>query len=117
MANDELTEQSLNFAVLYYTVKSDQCNFRYSEGVTPRCFFGWETPATDPEYARFLTQYLTAFLALAREEGIENDLLFYISDEPHPSHTENYANALHIIEKTLSGKRLGDALITTITEE
>lgn len=72
--------------------------------------FGWETPATDPEYAKFLTQYLTAFLSLAREEGIDNNLLFHISDEPDAKHMESYANALRIIEKPLMGKRLGDAL-------
>lgn len=72
--------------------------------------FGWETPATDPEYAKFLTRYLSAFLGLAKEEGIEDDLLFHISDEPHAQHLESYANALRIIEKPLAGKRLGDAL-------
>ena len=72
--------------------------------------FGWETLATDPAYAKFLTQYLTAFLSLAREEGIEDDLLFHISDEPHAHHLESYSNALRIVEKPLAGQRLGDAL-------
>ncbi len=72
--------------------------------------FGKETLATDPEYAKFLTQYLATFLSLAREEKIEHDLLFHISDEPNSHHVKSYENALSIVEKQLSDQRLGDAL-------
>ncbi len=72
--------------------------------------FGWETPATDPAYVRFLTEYLTAFLAFAEEEGISNALLFHISDEPAEEHKENYANAIATVSAVLGDRRIGDAL-------
>jgi hypothetical protein len=72
--------------------------------------FGWETPASDPAYQSFLTEYLTAFLAFAAREGIEDDLLFHISDEPKESQLSDYASALNTVEACLSGKCIGDAL-------
>lgn len=72
--------------------------------------FGWDTPATDPEHASFLTAYLTEFLRFAKEMGIENDLIFHISDEPEEIHKESYVHALKTVEKVLSGKTVCDAL-------
>ena len=72
--------------------------------------FGWETPASDPAYQSFLTDYLTAFLALAEREGIGDHLLFHISDEPKESQLEDYASALKTVERALGGKPIGDAL-------
>ena len=72
--------------------------------------FGWDTPATDPEYVSFITLYLNKFLELAKEMGIENDLFFHISDEPNESHLENYTHALNTIKSVIGDKPIGDAL-------
>ena len=79
------------------------------EGKTVR-LFGWDTPAGDCEYQTFLREYLKAFVSFAEAEGIGDDLLFHISDEPKESQLESYAAALHAVEGSLRGKQIGDAL-------
>ncbi|MBQ8849995.1 MAG: DUF4091 domain-containing protein [Clostridia bacterium] len=72
--------------------------------------FGWETPALDGEYVRFLNEYLEAFLSLADGMGIGERLLFHISDEPAKEHSESYANALGSVRGVLRSRLIGDAL-------
>lgn len=72
--------------------------------------FGRETPATDPEYVRFLREYLSEFLCFAEKTGIKDNLLFHISDEPLREEKEYYASALDIVKDVLKGQKIGDAL-------
>ena len=72
--------------------------------------FGWDTPATAPEYVDFLNQYLGAFLRLADEMGLGERLLFHISDEPDTEHRQSYREALGAVKDVLRGRRIGDAL-------
>ncbi len=72
--------------------------------------FDYSTPAASPRYRAFLRSYLTAFLALAKEEGIEKDLLFHLSDEPFVPNLESYRAARDAVADILEGHRIGDAL-------
>ena len=52
------------------------------EDGTLRHKFGWHTDAQSPEYADFLAQYLTALTDFLKEQGLQDQSLFHISDEP-----------------------------------
>ena len=72
--------------------------------------FGWETPADDPQYQKFLAEYLTAFLQFAKETGIEKDLIFHISDEPKEAQLESYRAALATVKSVIGDCVIADAL-------
>ncbi len=72
--------------------------------------FGWDTPANDPQYKKFLATYLPAFLAFAREMGIENYLLFHISDEPKEAQLDSYRAALSCVKEIIGEHVIADAL-------
>ena len=61
-------------------------------------------------YADFLQAYLPAFLDFARRLGIEDRLLFHVSDEPKDFQLPQYARAYGVVRELLSGYRFGDAL-------
>ena len=72
--------------------------------------FGWETPATDDEYQRFLTA-LIPFLKdyFADRIGLER-VVFHISDEPGHQHLASYGQARASVGPMLEGCRVLDAL-------
>ncbi|MBQ8510320.1 MAG: DUF4091 domain-containing protein [Clostridia bacterium] len=72
--------------------------------------FGFDTDAAGEEYTAFIRAYLTAFLTFAKEEGIENRLLFHISDEPTTEHMESYRQAVNTVADLLSGYPTADAM-------
>ena len=72
--------------------------------------FGWETDALSDEYIGFLRAYLTELRAFLREEGLEKNILFHISDEPNAGNYRQYAAAFGRIADLLEGYMVGDAL-------
>lgn len=72
--------------------------------------FGWDTPATAPEYTEFLNKYLSEYLGLCRELGVSDKLLFHVSDEPAREHCDDYAKAVASVKESLSEHIIGDAL-------
>ena len=72
--------------------------------------FGAETDATGEEYQTFLHAYLKAFLAFAKKEKIDNNLIFHISDEPSLSHLPAYEKAMHSVAEQLEHYPIADAL-------
>lgn len=72
--------------------------------------FGADTDAMGEEYQTFLHAYLEAFLAFAKEAGIENSLVFHISDEPSLKHFEAYKRAVKSVEDLLEAYPIADAL-------
>lgn len=79
------------------------------DGVYKR-IFGWDTDSLAPEYAVFLKTYLKEFKNFAKENGIGNNILFHISDEPSSKHIEYYHNAYNVIKDEIEGCMCGDAL-------
>ena len=72
--------------------------------------FGWDTPATSPEYTAFLAQYLTALVAYLRQKGVAEKCFFHISDEPREHMLADYNAARAAVEPYLQGFDIMDAL-------
>lgn len=72
--------------------------------------FDFHTDAAGPEYVDFIRSYLKAFFDVAREEGIFDNLLFHISDEPAEAHKESYRKARENVQDLLEGHVVADAM-------
>ena len=72
--------------------------------------FGYDTIATSEEYTHFIRSYLKAFLVFAREEKIERNLVFHISDEPTAKQIDNYRAARNAVADLLIGSPVCDAM-------
>ena len=72
--------------------------------------FGWETDAVSPEYADFLAAYIPALRAFFASRGLEDRVLWHISDEPNDSCLESYRAARQQVAGLLSGCKVMDAL-------
>ena len=72
--------------------------------------FGYDTDASGEEYSTFLRAYLKAFLAFAKEEGIDDRLLFHLSDEPTLSQLDSYRTAHDTVADLLEGRIIADAM-------
>ena len=72
--------------------------------------FGWETKANGGAYGAFLAQYLPALRAFLRGEGLDDKVLYHISDEPMEEVLEHYKAAVAAVRPYLEGCMVGDAL-------
>ena len=54
--------------------------------------------------------YLPEFLAFSKKMGINDRLVFHISDEPALEHVQGYTRALAVVKKHLDGYMMCDAL-------
>ena len=72
--------------------------------------FGWDTDATGAKYAEFMREYLPAVLNALREQGVDQNCLFHISDEPSAEHLDGYLAAKKIVKPYLEGYKIIDAL-------
>lgn len=72
--------------------------------------FGWDTPSDGEEYKNFLNQFLPELVKFLRDEGVDKNTFFHVSDEPCDEHKESYLNAKKIVEKHLKGFKIMDAL-------
>ena len=73
--------------------------------------FGWDTPSTCDAYKNFMDQFLPQLTAFLRAEGVAENTVFHISDEPHgEEHRQNYINAKAMIRHHLEGFTIMDAL-------
>ncbi len=73
--------------------------------------FGWDIEATDPEYARFLSEFIPAVLNTFDQCGIERDRIYmHVSDEPNEKNIDSYRRAHKILMPLLDGCNHIDAL-------
>lgn len=72
--------------------------------------FGYDTDAAGEEYTAFIRAYLVEFFKFAKEEKIDNSLIFHISDEPKISQLESYRTAHDRVSDLLSGNPVCDAM-------
>ncbi len=72
--------------------------------------FGWDTDAAGDEYAGFIRAYLTAFLAFAKEKGIDRRMVFHISDEPTKQNLPTYSKAVAVVGHLLDDYMVADAM-------
>ena len=72
--------------------------------------FGWETGATDPDFIKFLREFISSFLAHMKRRGDDKRCLFHICDEPTLDTIESYKAAKSAIQDLLEGYDVIDAL-------
>lgn len=72
--------------------------------------FGWDTPADSPEYRGFLSQFLPALTAYWKGRGLQDRVVFHISDEPGEAHLDSYRRAKEGAAPYLEGFPIYDAL-------
>lgn len=72
--------------------------------------FGWETKATGREYTEFLHAFLPELIEVLKEEKIEKNTFFHISDEPSMEQVESYKAAKAIVKDILKDFPIIDAL-------
>ncbi|QJC21227.1 DUF4091 domain-containing protein [Arcanobacterium buesumense] len=72
--------------------------------------FGWETPATAPEYRTFLEQLIPFVRHFLGEHMEPSSLYFHISDEPAEDNVDTYVAARAQVLDLLDGCQVIDAL-------
>lgn len=72
--------------------------------------FGWHTKATSTEYTEFLQKMLPELLGFLKEQGIDQQCYFHISDEPQLDQLESYRAAQNIVKDILKDYHIIDAL-------
>lgn len=72
--------------------------------------FGWETDALSKEYKEFLNAFLPELIDFLKQEGIMQDCIFHVSDEPCPEHETQYREVKNILLQHLDGSQMVDAL-------
>ena len=77
---------------------------------TPKRLFGWETPALDPEYRRFLRALISAFLRHMKARGDDQRCIFHILDEPDLETMEQFRAVKDSVSDLLEGYTVVDAL-------
>ena len=71
---------------------------------------GWETDSRSDEYRLFLEAYLPALDELFRQEGIQDKVVWHISDEPSESNLPYYLAAKELVQRVLPHAVIIDAL-------
>lgn len=83
--------------------------FAYVDGVQKR-IFGWDVASDSPEYVTFLNQFLPALDKVLKEEKINQNTFFHISDEPDSEHLERYNKLKSIVKGIIPDYTIIDAL-------
>lgn len=80
--------------------------------------FGWDVPATDPSYRRFLEALVPALRDTLAEAGYdERHVYFHISDEPTLEMVDSYVAAQRIVKPLLPPEQVIDALSSYVFYE
>lgn len=72
--------------------------------------FDEKVSARDKRYKEFLESFLPALAEFFKNEGIENNCFFHISDEPGKEHLENYKYAYNLVSNLCPGFIFRDAV-------
>lgn len=75
-----------------------------------RLLFGWHTKADSEEYREFLSAYMKAFLEYTACRGIDDKIVYHVSDEPHAYCEESYAAAANFFHSLVGDRPVMDAL-------
>lgn len=72
--------------------------------------FGWETDALSKEYREFLDAFIPELKSFLMKEGIFENCVFHVSDEPQEIHETQYRAVKEIMLKHLDTNHIIDAL-------
>lgn len=85
-------------------------NIEVTENGKKGYMFGWHVKADSDEYRNFLKQYIAAVSNVLKEEKIQENTYFHISDEPAVKDLEKYRNAYNILKPLIGESKIFDAL-------
>ena len=72
--------------------------------------FGWDTDAVSQEYREFLNAFIPALIEYLKEQGVDKNTVFHVSDEPNLDKLEDYKKAREVVKPLLEGYTIMDAL-------
>jgi len=72
--------------------------------------FGWHKDACCPEYQSFLQALIPKLIEFIKQEKLEKNVFFHISDEPGKNHFDSYTQAMDSVKDLLKDFRIIDAL-------
>ncbi len=72
--------------------------------------FGWETESTAKEYLHFLKEFLTTICDYFKQKGLENAVVFHLSDEPAVDVLEHYGKLYAFVKEQIGEMKTIDAL-------
>lgn len=72
--------------------------------------FGWETKGSSKEYAEFLCCFIPELIKVIKEQGIQENTCFHISDEPKIKDIASYQSAKNVISYLIKEFKTIDAL-------
>lgn len=75
-----------------------------------RQIFGWDTDAAGEEYRSFLNAFLPALIEEMQNLGVQDRMVFHLSDEPGGDKLESYLAAKEGVKEALQGQTVMDAL-------
>ncbi|MBO4954681.1 MAG: DUF4091 domain-containing protein [Clostridia bacterium] len=80
--------------------------------------FGWETDVFAGEYEAFLAALIPELTAFLKKEGVWDECVFHVSDEPHyPAHYEIYKWEYTMLSRYLPKEKIMDAMSSTVYAE
>ncbi|MDD3154603.1 MAG: DUF4091 domain-containing protein [Victivallaceae bacterium] len=72
--------------------------------------FGWHVASDAAEYANFLHAFLPELCRVIRENKLEKNVFFHVSDEPEKKHLEIYRKAYKLLKSQIGDFPVIDAL-------
>lgn len=79
------------------------------DGVEKR-IFGWDTDSLSDEYTEFIDTFLPALISYFKAKGLEKQLIFHVSDEPHLKELDKYNLTADKIKKHVKDYTMVDAV-------
>ena len=79
------------------------------DGVEKR-IFGWDTDSLSDEYTKFIDTFIPALIGYFKDKGIDDMLIFHVSDEPHLNELDQYNLTADKIKKHIKGYSMIDAV-------
>ena len=72
--------------------------------------FGWDTPSDSQEYIAFLTELLPKIVKLTKEENVQQNCFWHITDEPNEKAIPLYSKLKAIVQNLVEDMEIIDAL-------
>lgn len=73
-------------------------------------YFTWGIASDSKEYRDFLSCFIPQLVTVLKEEGVDQNTFFHISDEPRADHIEQYENAYKLVKPLIGDIKTCDAL-------
>ncbi len=85
-------------------------NIMIEENGEKKYLFTWGISSDSTEYTRFLKSFIPELVKVLKQEKIEENTFFHISDEPRINHIEAYEKSYRLIKSLIGSIKTVDAL-------